>query len=103
MNQKTYISKVIEGNSNKDRYDAEVKKILSETSVEMKGGFRDMCNLSERIEQKGIEQGNGQSLYSLVNKGLLKMEDVAKEINVSVEEFAAKIEKADYYSLCFNV
>lgn len=28
-----------------------------ETSVEMKGGIRDMCNLGERIEQKGIEQG----------------------------------------------
>jgi len=67
-----------------------------ETSVEMKGGIRDMCNLSERIEQQGIEQGIEQSLYSLVKKGLLKIEDAAKEINVTVEEFANKMEKAGY-------
>ena len=78
------------------------------TTVELKGGIDNMCNLSVRIEQKGvmrgIEQGIEQgiehgielNLCSLVKKGLLKIEDAAKELNVSVEEFAEKMEKAGY-------
>lgn len=33
MNKKTYISQVIEGNAAKDRYDAEVKKVLSDKTI----------------------------------------------------------------------
>ena len=48
----------------------------------------------ENVELLG--QGIEQTMYSLVQKGLLKPEDTAKELNVTVEEFAEKMRKAGY-------
>ena len=50
-----------------------------------------MCNLSGIIEERGIERGIEQgkiyTLISLVADGLLRIEDAADKLNVSVEEF----------------
>lgn len=45
--------------------------------------------------RQGVEQGAIHQLITLVRKGLLPIEDAAKELNVSVEEFEAKIEEAE--------
>lgn len=46
-----------------------------------------MCNLSEYIEEKAIEQGIYITLVSLVKQGIITMEKAAKEAGVPVEEF----------------
>lgn len=85
---------------------AEKKKILEQeygiaTSVEMEGGLQKMCNLSEIIEEKGIEQGIEQgiekgtlmTLVSLVNDGILSEEDAVKRSCVSAADFKAFMEE----------
>ena len=65
------------------------------TTVELEGGLAKMCNLSEYIEEKGIEkelqQGIEHGIYitlvSLVKQGIITMEKAAKEAGVPVEEF----------------
>lgn len=63
------------------------------------GAFHGMLTtlLSNRltpVEKEDIlEQGIEQELYSLVTKGLLKPEDAAAELNVTVEEFIDKMKK----------
>lgn len=66
-----------------------------ETTVEMEGGLREMCNLSDLIEEKGIEKGIQQgieqgrltTLISLVQDGLLPVEEAAKRAELTVEAF----------------
>ena len=77
-------------------------------SVEVKGGIQTMCNLSERIEQRGIakgieqgieqgiERGTERTLFSLVKQGLLKLEDAANQMGLSGEDFGERMKKAGY-------
>ena len=91
----------------------EIKEVLSEAyEIPMNTGYGEeielMCNLSGRIEEKslmqgieqGIEQGIAQgieqgilgTLASLVNDGMLAMEEAAKRANMTPSEFKEKIE-----------
>ena len=66
-----------------------------ETTFEIEGGLREMCNLSDLIEEKGIEKGIQQgieqgrltTLISLVQDGLLPVEEAAKRAELTVEAF----------------
>lgn len=77
-----------------------------ETSVELEGGLRQMCNLSDLVEERGIkkgielglEQGLEQGLergrqekleafLGLVRDGLLELSEAAKRVGMSEEEF----------------
>ncbi len=80
----------------------EKEKILEEeydieTTAEMEGGIQQMCNLSERIEERGIEIGTSvgkfSTLASLVAKGFLDKEIAAAELGVSVDEFMDELKK----------
>ncbi len=66
-------------------------------TTEMKKDMRIMCNLSDLIEERGIEQGMLMTLCSLVNDGVLKPEEAAKRANMSVAAFDEKLKemKAD--------
>lgn len=57
------------------------------TSIELEGGLVQMCNLSELIEEKGIEKGELQLLISLAKEGHLSVELAAQKAKKSVEEF----------------
>ncbi len=65
-----------------------------ETTVEMEGGLREMCNLSDLIEERGIEKGIKQgiekgkltTLIALVQDGLLSIEEAAKRAGMTVED-----------------
>ena len=83
----------------------EIKEMLSEAyEIPMNTGYGKeielMCNLSGRIEEKslkqgiaqGIEQGILGTLASLVNDGVLAMEEAAKRANMTPSEFKEKIE-----------
>ena len=50
-----------------------------------------MCNLSDGVEQKGIEQGTLITLCGLVRDGLLTVEDAAKRLEMSIEDFQEKV------------
>ncbi|MBO5352995.1 MAG: PD-(D/E)XK nuclease family transposase [Lachnospiraceae bacterium] len=74
----------------------EKKKVMREefeivTSVELEGGLAKMCNLSDHIEEKGmekgIEKGYLQAILSLVKDGLLTVEMAAERVNRTREEF----------------
>ena len=65
------------------------------TTVELEGGLAKMCNLSEYIEEKGIqkgiqqgiEQGYLKALFSLVQDGLLETETAVERSKLSMEIF----------------
>jgi len=55
-----------------------------ETSTELEGGLREMCNLSDLVEERGIEKGR----VSLIQKKLAKgksLEQIADELEETVE------------------
>jgi len=63
-----------------------------ETTVELEGGLREMCNLSDLIEErgieKGIEQGERRCLLAQIQKKLAKgksLEQIADELEEIVE------------------
>ncbi len=74
---------------------ADKKNILTQeygiaTSVELEGGFEKMCNLSEAIEEKGIEKGIEKGVFltllSLVKDRVISVEEAAKRAKLSVAE-----------------
>ncbi len=52
-----------------------------------------MCNLSDGVEQKGIEKGTFITLCGLVQDNLLTVEEAAKRIDMTVEEFLNKMKE----------
>lgn len=76
----------------------EKEKILEEdynfiTSIEVEGGLRQMCNLSDLVEErgirKGLEKGRQEKIdafLGLVRDGLLELSEAAKRLEISEEE-----------------
>ena len=68
-----------------------------ETSTELEGGLKEMCNYSDLIEErgiekgieKGIEQGKLTTLIALVQDGLLSMEEAAKRADMTIDALQA--------------
>ena len=67
-----------------------------ETTVELEGGLREMCNLSDLIEERGIakgieqgiEQGDRLRLLTQIQKKLAKgksLDQIADELEETVE------------------
>ena len=50
-----------------------------------------MCNLSDRIEENGIEKGRLLQLLELVRDGILPEETAASKAGISVEAFKKKV------------
>ena len=67
---------------------------------EMEGEVENMCNLSDGVERKGIEkgiaigiaQGTLSTLCSLVCDNILSIEDAAKRVELTVEEFTTQLD-----------
>ena len=55
-----------------------------------------MCNLSQGIKEQGIEQGRSSEIFISVQDGDYGMERGAQKMNLSVEEFAKRMEAAGY-------
>jgi len=76
----------------------EKERILTEdydipTTMEQEGGLRHMCNLSDLIEERGIEKGKLETLLSLVRDGLLSVDEAAKRSDMTVTEVQALLAK----------
>ncbi len=59
-----------------------------ETSTELEGGLKQMCNYSDLIEERGIEKGERLRLLTLIQKKLEKgksLEQIADELEETVE------------------
>lgn len=54
-----------------------------------------MCEVAEKLVNQGKNEERTH-LYSLINKGVLKKEDAASEIGITVEELAEEMKKAGY-------
>ena len=55
----------------------------------------DMCNLSQGVAEKAMQQGRTHILIELVNDGVLTIEKAAEKARMSVEEFRNAMEKAN--------
>ena len=58
-----------------------------DTSVELEGRLRNMCNLADGVKAEGRAEGRAEALASLVNDGLLSKEEAVKRSGLSMEEF----------------
>ena len=76
---------------------AEEKKAILENEFQipmtemMEAEVNHMCNLSDGVEQKGIEKGALITLWALVQDDLLSREDAAKRLDMNVKEFEEKV------------
>ena len=61
-----------------------------------KEDFHSMCNLSEIILEEGIVKGKTQTLYRLVQKGLISAEDAADDMGIDVISFKKKAAQSGY-------
>ena len=59
---------------------------------EERGGV-DMCDFYDKLENIGFEKGKVSTLAELVKKGLLTIQQAAKEMNVTVAKFKALTKK----------
>ena len=88
-----------------DKKASEKKEILENDfqipmTEKLEAEVEHMCNLSDGVEQKGIqkgieigiEQGIETALYGLVRDNLLTAELAAKRLDITVEEFQIKME-----------
>ena len=64
-----------------------------------------MCNLSDIVEERGIEigkaqgieQGRLETIYDLVQSGFLTLEQGAEKLDISVEKLRADMEAANFH------
>lgn len=67
--------------------------------MEIREELEAMCNLSEAIEERGVERGMRQGLErgsfiafsSLVRDGLLRTDEAARRMKMSEEDFVARM------------
>lgn len=52
-----------------------------------------MCNLSDGVEQKGIEKGKLSTLCDLVRDNLITIKEAAKRADMTIEEFEIELNK----------
>lgn len=55
-----------------------------------------MCNLSERILEEGIKKGEYNMMFRLVSEDKYSVENAAKELGLTVEDFCEEMGKAGY-------
>ena len=60
-----------------------------------------MCNLSDIVEDRGIEigkaQGKLETIYDLVQSGFLTLEQGAEKLDISVEKLRADMEAENFH------
>lgn len=67
-------------------------------SVELEEEVNSMCNLSEAIEERGVEQGKIIATYDFIQSGMITPKAGAEKLGVSVEQLKNDMEKAGF---CF--
>ena len=118
---KTYINCMLNKRKNKDyipddkttiKHVDEILKFLSvmtgdsryEEILSDKEGVKNMCDVAQRLEDRGIEKGmkeglslgGNQMIYSLVEDKSISMEKGAQKLGISVEKLRANMINAVY-------
>lgn len=62
-----------------------------EVQQQSEGGVRTMCDVLERAEQKGIQEGKVNLLLDLVRDGQLSLQEAAKRAGLTEDEFTEKL------------
>ena len=91
--------------SDKIKVDEKKQKLEKEYGIkmskELESEVSSMCNLSEAIEERGIEQGieRGRmyTIYDFIQSGMITPEAGAQKLGISVEQLKEDMEAAGYH------
>lgn len=91
--------------SDKIKADEKKQKLEKEYGIkmskELESEVSSMCNLSEAIEERGIEQGieRGRmyTIYDFIQSGMITPEAGAEKLGISVEQLKEDMEAAGYH------
>ena len=91
--------------SDKIKADEKKQKLEKEYGIkmskELESEVSSMCNLSEAIEERGIEQGieRGRmyTIYDFIQSGMITPEAGAQKLGISVEQLKEDMEAAGYH------
>ena len=56
-----------------------------------------MCNLSDIVEDRGIEKGTLATVYKLVQSGEFTLEHIAKVLDIPVDKLRADMEAENFH------
>ena len=54
-----------------------------------KDGGVSMCDVAQRLEDRGIQQGERKIIYDLIQSGDITLEKGAEKLNITVDELKA--------------
>ena len=55
-----------------------------------------MCEVADRLENRGIAKGEALATFKYISKGYLPAEEGAKELGISLEQLYENMKKAGY-------
>ncbi len=70
--------------------DHRFEEVYNEDKASKEGGARNMCEVLDRIENRGLEKGMMTTLASLVRDGLITVQEAAKRSHLTVTEFETR-------------
>ena len=84
--------------SDKIKVDEKKQKLEKEYGIkmskELESEVSSMCNLSEAIEERGIERGRMYTIYDFIQSGMITPEAGAQKLGISVEQLKEDMEAA---------
>ena len=87
--------------SDKIKADEKKQKLEKEYGIKMSKALESevssMCNLSEAIEERGIERGRMYTIYDFIQSGMITPEAGAQKLGISVEQLKEDMEAAGYH------
>lgn len=87
--------------SDKIKADEKKQKLEKEYGIkmskELESEVSSMCNLSEAIEERGIERGRMYTIYDIIQSGMITPEAGAQKLGISVEQLKEDMEAAGYH------
>lgn len=87
--------------SDKIKADEKKQKLEKEYGIkmskELESEVSSMCNLSEAIEERGIERGRMYTIYDFIKSGMITPEAGAQKLGISVEQLKEDMEAAGYH------
>lgn len=87
--------------SDKIKADEKKQKLEKEYGIkmskELESEVSSMCNLSEAIEERGIERGRMYTIYDFIQSGMITPEAGAEKLGISVEQLKEDMEAAGYH------
>ena len=87
--------------SDKIKADEKKQKLEKEYGIkmskELESEVSSMCNLSEAIEERGIERGRMYTIYDFIQSGMITPEAGAQKLGISVEQLKQDMEAAGYH------